>query len=143
MTTRPTRPLTRADFPLAETAPEKVRGARGKPLDALTLDAVMAGEVTIEDLRITPQALLAQAEIARDAGRAALAANFERAAELVHVPQDLIMETYEMLRPGRVKDSATLRARAAMLRHDHGAEKLAEFLETAAIHYQRRGLMPG
>ena len=137
------RKLTRADFPLAETAPERVRSARGKPLDALTLDAVMTGEVTIEDLRITPEALLAQAEIARDAGRAALAANFERAAELVHVPQEMIMETYEMLRPGRVKDAATLRARADLLRRDYGAVKLAEFLDTAATHYQRRGLMPG
>ncbi|WP_112313248.1 diol dehydratase small subunit [Pseudogemmobacter bohemicus] len=137
------RTLTRADFPLAETAPDQVQGARGKPLEALTLEAVLQGDVTIEDLRITPQALLAQAEIARDAGRAALAENFERGAELVAVPQELIMETYEMLRPGRVKDAGVLRERAAMLRRDYGAEKLAEFLETAAIHYQRRGLMPG
>lgn len=137
------RKLTTADFPLAETAPGKVRGARGKALGDLTLDAVMTGEVTIEDLRITPEALLAQAEIARDAGRAALAGNFERAAELVHVPQDLIMDTYEMLRPGRVKDASLIRERAAMLRRDHGAVKLAEFLETAATHYARRGLTDG
>jgi propanediol dehydratase small subunit len=132
---------TIADFPLAETAPGRIRGARGKALEDLTLDAVMRGAVTIEDLRITPEALLAQAEIARDAGRAALAQNFERAAEMVHVPQDLIMETYEMLRPGRVKDAAVLRDRAALLRREYGAERLAVFLETAARHYHRRGMV--
>ena len=31
--------------------------------------------------------------------------NFERAAELVDVPQDFIMQVYELLRPGRAKAS--------------------------------------
>lgn len=135
--------LTVADFPLAETAPEWIRSAGDKALKDLTLDAVLQGAVTIDDLRITPEALLSQAEIARDAGRAALAQNFERAAEMVHIPQELIMATYEMLRPGRVKDAAILRDRASMLRNEYGADKLADFLETAATHYQRRGLMVG
>lgn len=138
-----TTKLTVEDFPLAETAPERIRSAGGKALEDLTLDAVLRGAVTIEDLRITPEALLAQAEIARDAGRGALAQNFERAAEMVHIPQELIMDTYEILRPGRIKDAAMLRDRAAMLRREYGANKLADFLETAAIHYQRRGLMAG
>ena len=37
-----------------------------------------------------------------------LAANFERAAELVDVPQDVVMAVYELLRPGRAKDKAPL-----------------------------------
>ena len=45
-----------------------------------------------------------QAGIARAAGRDRLALNLERAAELVAVPQDVILETYEMLRPGRLSD---------------------------------------
>jgi propanediol dehydratase small subunit len=129
------------DFPLAETAPDRIRGRRGKALDALTLDAVLAGEVTVEDLRITPEALMAQAEIARDAGRAALADNFARAADLVGVPEELIMDTYEMLRPGRARTRQALLDRAALLRRDHGAERIARFLETAAVHYHRRGLL--
>lgn len=133
--------LKLTDFPLAETAPERILGGRGKPLDSLTLEAVLAGEVTMEDLRITPEALRAQAEIARAAGRAALAANFERAAELVGAPQDLIMETYEMLRPGRVASRQTLLDRAALFRRDHGAEGIARFLEGAAAQYHRRGLV--
>lgn len=133
--------LTSKDFPLAETAPQDVRGGRGKPLDTLTLDAVLEGDVTIEDLRITPQALCAQAEIARAAGRPALADNFERAAELVAVPQELIMETYEMLRPGRTKSVEALLERAQLLRMDYGAERVAGFVEQAAEQYRRRGLI--
>lgn len=131
------------DYPLAETAPERLRGARGQVLADLTLEAVLAGEVTMEDLRITAEALRAQAAIARAAGRATLAENFERGAELVAVPQDLIMDTYEMLRPGRVRNRQALLDRAEMLRRDHGAEAIARFLEQAAAHYHRRGFMPG
>ena len=50
-----TAKLTIADYPLAETRSDKIRGQRGKSLDDITLDAVMAGKVTMEDLRITPQ----------------------------------------------------------------------------------------
>ena len=49
------RPLGVADYPLAETPPR--RGARrrgGLSLDELTLESVMAGDVTLEDLKITP-----------------------------------------------------------------------------------------
>ncbi len=62
----------------------------------------------MEDLRITPQALADQAEISRAAKRPTLALNFERAAELVDVPQDFIMSSYEMLRPGRAKSKEQL-----------------------------------
>ena len=130
------------DYPLAESAAERLRGARGRALADLTLEAVLAGEVTMEDLRITAEALRAQAAIARAAGRATLAENFERGAELVAVPQDLIMDTYEMLRPGRVRNRQALLDRAELLRRDHGAEAIARFLEQAAAHYHRRGLMP-
>lgn len=135
--------LTRADYPLAEKAPDRIQGGRGRALDDLTMEGVLAGEITIEDMRITSDALKAQAEIARTAGRPTLAANFERGAELVAVPQDLIMETYEMLRPGRVREWQVLQDRAEMFRRDYDAEEIARFIETAAEMYRRRGLVPG
>ncbi len=128
------------DYPLAETRPGEVRGRRGVPLDEITLEAVMEGKVTMEDLRITPHALRDQAEIARAAGRPTLALNFERAAELVEVPQDVIMETYELLRPGRAKSRQDLLDRAALLRSAHNALGIAALLEEAAEIYERRGL---
>jgi len=132
--------LTVADYPLAEKRPELVKGRGGKPLDAITLDAVLASEVGLDDLRVTPEALRLQAEITRDAGRATLAANFERAAELCDVPQDFIMQVYELLRPGRAKDKAPLIEAARVLRETYGATRMAAFVEEAAEVYERRGL---
>ena len=128
------------DYPLARKRPERVRGARGKRLEDLTLDSVLSGESDIEDTRITRQALMDQAQIARAAGRTMLAANFERAAEMTAIPQDIVMEIYELLRPGRVREAAPLLEWADRLRRDHGAEAMAGFLEEAAEVYQRRGL---
>ena len=91
-------------------------------------------------LRITPAALRQQAAIARAAGRPTLAQNFERAAEMVAIPQETVMQAYELLRPGRAKSKAELLEMAAGLRRDHGAERLAAFLEEAAAVYEKRGL---
>jgi len=135
-----TAKLTVADFPLAEKRPEMVRGRRGKQLGEITLDAVLADRVTLEDLRITAEALRQQAEIARAAGRPTLAENFERAAELTDVPQDVIMRTYELLRPGRAGSKDELLARAQLMRETYGARQLAAFIEEAAEIYERRGL---
>ena len=132
--------LTIADYPLAEKRPEIVRGKRGKGLDEITLDAVLEDRVALEDLRITTRALRQQAEIARAAGRETLAENFERAAELVDVPQDTIMRVYELLRPGRTESKSMLLAAAAELRERHGAGIMAAFVEEAAAIYERRGL---
>lgn len=132
--------LTRADYPLAETRPDQVKGKRGKTLAEITLDAVIDGGVTMEDLRITPKALDDQAEIARAAGRPTLALNFERAAELVEVPQDVIMAVYELLRPGRAASRQVLLDAARAMRESHGAERIAAFIEEAAATYEERGL---
>ncbi|HET7717400.1 MAG TPA: diol dehydratase small subunit [Bauldia sp.] len=132
--------LTIADYPVAEKRPELVKGRGGTLLEAITLEGVVAGEVTLDDLRITPEALRRQAEIARDAGRATLAANFERAAELCDVPQDVIMRIYELLRPGRAKDKGPLLDAARTLRETYGATRMAAFVEEAAAVYEQRGL---
>jgi len=134
------RKLTTADYPLAEKRPDLVKGPRGTGLEDISLEAVLAGEVTLEDLRITPEALLLQAEIARDANRATLGANFERAAELVKVPQDFIMHVYELLRPGRARSNQPLLDAAQTLRETYEAERMAAFVEEAAEVYERRGL---
>ena len=109
-------------------------------LDSLTLDAVVSGQVGPADIRISADVLRMQAGISRAAGRDRLALNLERAAELVTVPQDVILETYEMLRPGRLSDPALLSERADMLRHDYGAHTLAALLDDAVAVYRRRNL---
>jgi propanediol dehydratase small subunit len=132
--------LSIADYPLAEKRPDIVRGKRGRGLDEITLEALLEERITLEDLRITEAALRQQAEIARAAGRGTLAANFERGAELVDVPQDTIMRIYELLRPGRAQSQEELIAAARELRDQYGAKSMAAFLEEAAEVYERRGL---
>ena len=132
--------LTATDYPLAETRPDQVIGKRGKALAEITLDAVIEGNATMEDLRITPQALRNQAEIARATDRPTLAHNFERGAELVEVPQDVIMSVYELLRPGRATSKQQLLDAARDMRETYKATRIASFLEEAASTYEERGL---
>lgn len=134
------KPLNAEDYPVAETQSDRVTGARGRSLDDITLDGVMKGDVTMEDLRITPEALLAQAQIARSVGRTMLAANFERASEMTQLPQEDVVRIYELLRPGRAGSKEALLAAAEDVRIRFGAERLAGFIEEAAKLYERRGL---
>ena len=96
--------------------------------------------IRLEDLSITKEALCQQADIARSAGRSTLAENFERAAELVDIPQDTIMRVYELLRPGRAKSKDELIGVATELQKAYGAPLIARFVIEAAEVYERRGL---
>jgi propanediol dehydratase small subunit len=132
--------ITVDDYPLSEKRPELVCGQRGKKLSDVTLGALMQGDVEMQDLRITRDALLMQAQIAKAANRSTLAQNFDRAAELVQIPQDFLMHVYELLRPGRAKSKRDMMEAARQLREAHQAEKMASFVEEAADVYERRGL---
>ena len=132
--------LTAKDYPIAENRPEEVTGSRGKPLSDLTLDAVIDGRVEMEDLRITPRALVQQAQIAGSVGRGALAGNLERAAEMTRLSQEDVMEIYELLRPGRTISKDSLLDVAQRLRNKQDAPLLADFVEEAARFYEKRGL---
>ena len=132
--------LNRQDFPLAETRPSKVKGKRGMALSELTIEAVLEGNVDLDDLQITPEALLQQAEIAKSVGRKTLSENFERAAEMNNLPNSEVMKIYELLRPGRTESMSTLLDAAKKIRTEYQAEKLAKFIEEAAEFYDKRGL---
>jgi hypothetical protein len=79
-------PLTTADYPLSVNRPDLLRTPTGKALSELTMDAVVSGALTAADVRIAPETLLLQAEIADAARRPQLAANFRRAAEMTAIP---------------------------------------------------------
>lgn len=127
-------------YPIMDTAADRLTTATGKRLSDLTLEKVMAGEVTAADFSITREALLLQADVARQASRRALAENFERASELVGVPSEIIFEIYELLRPGRAASADVLKERARHMRTNYGATRIAAFLEEAAAAYERRSL---
>ncbi len=103
------------------------------------LDAVRAGAVTMADFRITADTLRRQAGVARAHGNPQLAENFERAAELVPLPDEQVMALYELLRPRRAT-AAELEAAAAGLEAS-GAPRNAALVREAAAVYARRGLL--
>ena len=127
-------------YPLSEKAPELVRTTTGLGLADFSLQAVLDGRIAAADLAITPSVLRLQASVARAGGRDRLAGNFDRAAELVAVPQELLLSTYELLRPGRAGSAMGLRARASELREKYGAKHIAALIEEAADVYEKRGL---
>lgn len=127
-------------YPLSEKAPEKIRTANGLGLSDFTLEAVLEGRVTADDLAITPEVLRMQADVARSSGYDRLAENLERAAELANVPQALLLDTYELLRPGRADNAQQLHDRAEQLLGQYGATRIAALIHEAADVYQRRGL---
>ena len=127
-------------YPLSENHSDELRAANGFRIDELTMENILSDKVTMEDIQIATETLNHQAEIAAAAKRHPLAVNFRRAAEMTRLPNELIMEIYEMLRPGRAVDRASLDAIAQRLRKEFGAEKLALFLEEAAEIYTRHGV---
>ena len=97
----------------------------------MTLDDVLAGKVTMADLRITPAALEQQAQVAEAAGRRQLAENLRRAAEMATVPEEFVLRVYDALRPGRATREE-LAALAAKLEQEHGAVRCAALVREAA-----------
>jgi propanediol dehydratase small subunit len=118
------------EYPLSGKMRDRLRSPRGTVFDEITLDAVLEGRITMDDLRTTSEALMMQAEIARGAGRPQLGENLERAAELVNVPEEKILEVYNALRPGRA-DKAKLSALAAELSDRFGAPLCAALVREA------------
>ncbi|MBM3747059.1 MAG: glycerol dehydrogenase [Acidobacteria bacterium] len=119
------------DYPLAEKMPGQLKTPTGLPFSEITLRAVLDGRITMEDLRVTPEALELQARIAQAAGRRQLAENLRRAAELAAVPEERIREIYNALRPGR-GTRAGLLALATDLEERYAAARCAALIREAA-----------
>jgi len=132
----------RRDYPLATHRSELIRTPTGKRLEELTLDAVLNGDVTAEDLRITPRTLRLQAEIADAVRRPQLAENMRRAAELTAVPDERILEIYNALRP-RASTKQELLEIADELEGRYSATTNAALVREAAGVYERRGYLAG
>jgi len=129
-----------AIYPVGEKQPDRVRTRNGRPLRELTLDNLLAGHVAASDFGITAEGLRLQAEVAEKAGRSNLAQNLRRGVELVEIPDTVLLEFYELLRPGRAQNADKLRAAANQLRDTYGAKETAALLEEAALVYERRGV---
>ncbi|MEV5303490.1 MULTISPECIES: diol dehydratase small subunit [Amycolatopsis] len=128
------------DYPLAARRPELLKTPTGKRLDELTMAAVLAGEVAPEDLRIAPETLRLQAQIAERVGRPQLAQNFRRAAELTALPDELVLSIYNSLRP-RASTKEQLGEIADELESKYSATLCAQLVREAADVYERRDIL--
>ena len=116
----------------------ELRALSGRPVSELTLDAVRRGEVSVPDLRIHPDTLEHQAEVAHRHGNPQLAENLRRAAELTRLPDEEVLAIYDALRPGR-STAGDLAALAESL-SGRGLPRCAALVAEAARVYARRGL---
>jgi propanediol dehydratase small subunit len=128
------------NYPMMEHAFGTIRTSNGRRLTEITMDNVESGALSAEDMQIDAQTLLGQAKIARRAGLLQLAANLTRAAELTAVPNEKLLEMYEMLRPGR-SSLEQLMALATRLEEQFNARENARFVREAAAVYRARGLL--
>jgi propanediol dehydratase small subunit len=88
-------------YPLMDNQADNLHAFSGRPLSEITLDSIADGDLSAADLRIHADTLRVQAEIARGAGYEQLAANLLRAAELTVVPNEELLQMYDLLRPNR------------------------------------------
>ena len=114
------------------------RAWSGRDSSELSVDGVVGGELGPDDIRISPETLRHQADVAREHGNPQLAANFERAAELTAFEESEILALYGMLRPHRATADELL-AKAVEL-EARQAPICAAFVREAAAVYERTGL---
>lgn len=126
------------DFPLATKRPDLVRSASGMQLSDITLAKVTAGEIQFEDIKIRPETLEYQAQIAESVGRPRLAANMRRAAEMTRISDERLLEMYNALRPYRSTKQEML-AMADELESKYQAFTCAALVREAAAVYEQRG----
>lgn len=133
---------TVADYPIAKKHPDWIKTNTGKTLDDITLENVLNGSLTPDDLKITPRILKAQGEIATSAGRKTIANNFDRASELTAVPDARVLEMYNALRPYRSSKQELLDI-ANELETKYQAKISAAYVREAAAHYEKRKKLKG
>jgi propanediol dehydratase small subunit len=129
----------RSDYPLGTRRPDLVETPGGHRLEDITLEAARAGSITGSEIRATPETLRRQAGIARAGGRAPLAENLMRAAELAQVPDAELLAIYTALRPHR--STAPELEQWAIRLEGWGALRTAAFVREATAAYVERGLL--
>ena len=112
-------------YPLGEHEREQIASKTGKKLDEITLDAVMRNQIAPDDIKISKEMLYAQGQVAKENGNDPMEKNFERAAELVDVPNrstklELVLLAQELLEKYNAKHCARLVMEAAEVYEKRG-----------------------
>ena len=135
------RVATNEDYPIAKKHPEWIDLGQGRDLSHITMDNVMAGHITMDDLKISPSILKAQGQIAKAGGRDQIELNFSRAAEMTKVSDKRLLEMYNALRPYRSSKQELLDIASEL--DGLGAPICANFVREAAENYERRKKLKG
>ena len=117
-----------------------IRSKTGKALEDITMDSVLSGDITPEDIKISKEQLHYQGKVAREHGRVQMEQNFVRAGEVVDMEDALLLEIYDKLRPNRSTKQELLEY-AARLENEYQAVECAKLIRQAASVYERRGVL--
>ncbi|ROR29094.1 propanediol dehydratase small subunit [Mobilisporobacter senegalensis] len=127
-------------YPLGEHEINSIKSKTGKKLSGITLDEIKKGNVTADDIKISKEMLYNQGQVAKESDNSELAKNFERASELVDVPDEVILEMYNKLRPNR-STKLELATMAKDLLEKYKAVNCAKLVMEAAEIYEKRGIL--
>lgn len=127
-------------YPLGEHERHTIASKTGRKLNQITLDEIMQNRISSEDIKISRDVLKAQGQVAAEAGNGPMEKNFERAAELVDVPDDVILKMYDKLRPNR-STKLELVLMAQELLEKYHARSCARLVMEAAQIYEKRGIL--
>ena len=129
-----------SNYPLGKNEADTITSRTGKKLSQITLEEVKRGNVNADDIKISSEMLKRQGQVAAEADNPQMQANFERAAELVNVPDDVILNMYNMLRPNRSTKRQIL-VLAQELLETYKAPHCAKLVLEAAEIYEKRGFL--
>ena len=121
-----------SNYPLGQHEADTITSKTGKKLSQITLDEVKRGNVTAEDIKISAEMLKRQGQVAAEADNPQMEANFQRASELVNVPDDVILNMYNKLRPNRSTKQEL---------EKYQAPHCAKLVLEAAEIYEKRGIL--
>ena len=127
-------------YPLGQYESDSITSRTGKKLSEITLEEVKKGNVQADDIKISKEMLRRQGQVAAENDNPAMVGNFERAAELVDVPDDVILKMYNKLRPNRSTKTELLEMAKELLEKYH-APHCAKLVLEAAETYERRGIL--
>lgn len=127
-------------YPLGKYEKDFIQSKTGKKPEEITLEAVLKGQISSDDIKISKETLRAQGQVAKDNGNGPMEKNFERAAELTEVPDDVILKMYDKLRPNR-STKLELVMMAQELIEKYGAKNCARLVMEAAEVYEKRGIL--
>ncbi len=127
-------------YPVGQAMSRRLRSGSGVRYEDINLESLRHGKIRSGDLSIDADTLRMQARVATASGYSQLASNLKRAAELVSIPSERLLEIYSALRP-RHSTYLELSKISTELLRKYRAPENARFVREAAKAYRDAGLL--